>query len=202
MLFVADANRLCVALRRARAGTFVLGPGVKYMKYMPRGVNETTERKTHTMHGIHSIPRSVSFQWANTQKQKKRPLVERTTKTSFTSWSDYITVFGYATISEHEVHKRLVTALEHQDLPLVTMTIPHADNKRFFGFIMPAVRDDSGFPSIELYAGDRLFVNLYYGQRTEEDARHNWAVEVLAPKPIVSAGYVPMMLMTPYDKET
>ena len=135
-------------------------------------------------------------------KAEKRPLVERTTKTSFTSWSDYITVFGYATISEHEVHKRLVTALEHQDLPLVTMTIPHADNKRFFGFIMPALRDDSGSPSIELYAGDRLFVNFYSGQRTEEDARHNWAVEVLAPNPIVSAGYVPIMLTTPYDKET
>ncbi|KAL2854942.1 AAA domain-containing protein [Aspergillus pseudoustus] len=131
---------------------------------------------------------------------EQRPqFVDRKAKNSFANQSEYVTALGYAAIYEQEHHDKLVKELENRVIPLVTMTIPRAGNKRYFGFLRLPAKDD-GEPYVELYPGDKLKVAFNYNA-LEADPDLDWGAQVLEPLPMSPPGYVPIMLTRRYKPE-
>ncbi|RHZ68502.1 DEAD/DEAH box helicase [Aspergillus thermomutatus] len=119
---------------------------------------------------------------------EQRPLVERKTKISFNSHSEYVTTLGFGLIYEHEHHVQMVQAIEDVPIELRLITIPRAGNRRYLGFLsLPAEQQ------LDLRNGDALKIN-FHSDPEEADPDSDWHATVTDPMPVTPPGMTTLFL--------
>lgn len=127
-----------------------------------------------------------------------RPVVLYSTRKSFHSWSDYITVYGFGAIYEQERHDSSVRTLEDKVHQLRTVTIPGAGSRRYFGFLSAQDADNNDH---ELYPGDKLQIVFDY-DLDDLNPSLDWGATVMDPLPMTPTGSITIMLTRRWDGES
>ena len=157
-----------------------------------QSVSERAEDKVLAWHKNHE--NKVTAQLGMFLDKSERPTIRHyECKSSFFSWSEYMTVYAFGHVQEQEAIDETFLELENGTLDLRVMTLPKSANRRYLAFLFlePGT-------SLRLNSTDCLKINFSpYDDIKEED----WSAFVVDPVSWAPLNSVPILLTRPFDKD-
>jgi hypothetical protein len=155
-------------------------------------VSERAEDKVlawHKNHGNEVMARHGMF----LDKSKRPTIWHYERKSSFFSWSEYMTVYAFGHVQEQEAIDEAVLELKNDSFGLRVMTLPKSANRRYLAFLFlePGT-------SLRFSNGDRLKINF----SPDDDIREeDWSASVVDPVLWAPLNSVTILLTRPFDKD-
>ena len=138
-------------------------------------------------------PTKIFIEAGESPAPDERPLVELSAATTFTSYDEYQTVLGFASIQEEEHTVRQIEELGECRTEIRLINVPASNNSRLFGvFKLP--------DHVQKRLGEDDSIKIHFNpeQELESDV---WSATAIRPLAFAPVGYVSVVIYRPYDKK-
>jgi hypothetical protein len=127
------------------------------------------------------------------EKSERPTICHYEPKSSFFSWSEYMTVYSFGHVQEQEAIDEMLVELEQGSFDLRVVTLPKSANRRYLAFVFlePGT-------SLRFSSDDRLKINFNPGANIRED---DWSALVVDPVPWAPLNSSTILLTRPFDKD-